>query len=73
MKLKLPVKVREILQLDVAECREVYRFKDCGNGYFETDKAGWREAIDDYRHFGWELPEEMVEQWALQVEALLDY
>jgi hypothetical protein len=72
MKLRLPIEVRQILQLDVAECRDYYGFKDCGGFYFETNEAGWRSAIDDYRTLGWELPEEVVEQWALQVEALLD-
>jgi hypothetical protein len=38
---------------------------------FSADAEGWRRAIDGYRHFGWELPEEVVENFAQKVEELL--
>jgi|688.fasta_scaffold236389_3 hypothetical protein len=73
LKLAVPNSAFQVLQLDVAECRNEYGLIPCEGQYFEATAAGWKRAIDDYRHFGWELPEEVVEQWARKVEQWIEY
>jgi hypothetical protein len=66
--IKVPEIVQSTLQLDAAECRAVYGIQCVDQDHFVAPHAGWRKAIDDLRHFGWELPESVIESWVAQVE-----
>jgi hypothetical protein len=69
--LDVPVEVYQTLQLDSNQCRNFYGLVYVSGNKFSADAEGWRRAIDGYRHFGWELPEEVVEDFAQKVEELL--
>ncbi len=71
--LDVPVEMYETLQLDSNECRNFYGLFYVSGNKFSATAEGWRRAIDGYRHFGWELPEEVVEHFAQKVEEILDH
>jgi hypothetical protein len=71
--LNVPTEMYQTLQLDSNECRNFYGLVYVGGDKFSATAEGWRKAINSYRHFGWELPEDVVEHFAQKVEEMLDY
>jgi hypothetical protein len=71
--LNVPTQMYQTLQLDSNQCRNFYGLVYVGGDKFSATAEGWRKAIDSYRHFGWELPEDVVEGFAQRVEAMLDH